>query len=440
MRGRRRRLPTPRVRTRRKGFLAAAFVASLTAGGATAERDWYVDNTSPPGGDGSAATPFHELASAERASAPGDTLHLARGDGTPRGQDRGLRLKPGQRLVGAPGGELPVLSNPAGDALVLASDVVVEGIAVDGAGGDGIHGTEGGRIALRGLRVRGVAGDGIELRIAGEAPLDLLVEDSTVEGSGANGVAVVSEGPSSLARVTVRRTAVRQSRGIGLLLFAGGGGHASRLEFTIADNRAAAGHGVIASGAAGISIQPNDASRVEGVVADTAVDGAGGRGIEVLGDDAAEAAVVLRGNQVRGGAFGGIYAAQQDSGRLDVTLEGNRVGPAAGDAYAVEANARESARLCLELAGAPAGEVADLRVRQREAARVSLAGFSGDGRDRAVVERFLRSRSAAPGRASAVLATGVEPAAGGCRRPDDPAREAGPGGARSTDAEGGGDS
>lgn len=64
--------------------------------------------------------------------------------------------------------------------------------------------------------------------------------------------------------------------------------------------------------------------------------------------------------------------------------------------------------------------------------------LSGAGDVVAAVEPFSQSNDAAPGRASAALAIGVEPVAGGSReRPDDPLGAAGPGGSSRTESDGG---
>ncbi|HEX2254763.1 MAG TPA: right-handed parallel beta-helix repeat-containing protein [Thermoanaerobaculia bacterium] len=401
---------------------------------------WYVDNTAAPGGDGSATAPFQRLAAAEAASAPGDEIHLARGDGTARGYDQGLRLKPNQSLVGnAEGDALPVVSNPGGDAVVLAGDASIEAVEVRDAGGAGVAGAAGGRVELRGMRITGAAGDGVAFQVSGDSVLDLLVEDVVISDSGANGVEVISEGPQSLARLELRRTAVRRSGAMGLLLFAGAGsGYASRLELVVEDNRGAVGHGVFDSGAAGVSVQPNDASQVRGVVSGTTVSGAGGRGIEVLGDDNAETVLLLRDNQVVGTEYEAIFASQQNDGRLHVTLQTNRVEPPRTALHAVELMARQQGLLCVALAGPPAIHAGGLRLRQRDASRVLVEGFTGDGADAASLERFLRSTNAAPGRASAALSTRVEPVDGDtCKRPDDPSGAAGPVGSSRTESDGG---
>jgi hypothetical protein len=92
----------------------------VTAAGATVR---YVDNTNP-GGDGSFASPFGTLAEAETASLADEIIFVFSGDGTDNGQNVGITLKPGQKLIGQgeglavngtviPPGAEPVISNAA---------------------------------------------------------------------------------------------------------------------------------------------------------------------------------------------------------------------------------------------------------------------------------------------------------------------------------------
>lgn len=118
---------------------------------------WYVDN-SRAAGDGRSTSPLSSLSPLDGAGGagdpdgPGDHVFVYQGSGAYAG---GLALEAGQRLFGqphglvvagttlvAPGGTAPVLTNAAGNGLDLAAGVEVQGIHVDGASADGIHGTD----------------------------------------------------------------------------------------------------------------------------------------------------------------------------------------------------------------------------------------------------------------------------------------------------------
>ena len=119
-----RRTPSPR-RLCCKALLAALLLAAPVRAlePPLPGRVWYVDNTAPEGGDGSLVAPFRRLTRAEHASDAGDTIYVFHGDGTDVGLDRGIQLKPRQRLIGsgtafAPDGEEPL---SPGEAPVLSA-------------------------------------------------------------------------------------------------------------------------------------------------------------------------------------------------------------------------------------------------------------------------------------------------------------------------------
>lgn len=67
------------------------------------ERVWYVNNDHAGADQGNDRAPFHTLAQAEAASDDDDVIFVFAGntlDVTDAGQDRGIALKPGQRLLG----------------------------------------------------------------------------------------------------------------------------------------------------------------------------------------------------------------------------------------------------------------------------------------------------------------------------------------------------
>jgi VCBS repeat-containing protein len=128
---------------------------------------WYVKNNQAPGGDGTSDTPFDTLLAAENASSTGDTVYVFDGNNTTTKLDTGYVMEAGERLIGesrplsldpdGAGGSLPTSSLFPGtsgaqptltasneDVIVLASNVLVDGIDVDPSGtGGGIAGGPG---------------------------------------------------------------------------------------------------------------------------------------------------------------------------------------------------------------------------------------------------------------------------------------------------------
>jgi VCBS repeat-containing protein len=88
-------------------------------------RVWYVNNDTPTGGvAGTSADPFDTLAEAQAASVADDSIFVHFGDGTTAGQDAGISLQSGQRLLGEHAGlSIPVGLNGNGSPTVLFAAV-----------------------------------------------------------------------------------------------------------------------------------------------------------------------------------------------------------------------------------------------------------------------------------------------------------------------------
>lgn len=124
-------------------------------------RVMYVDNTAAVNGNGSLATPFNNLAAAAAGSLEGDIIFVFAGNAADTGQDVGITLKSGQKLIGegaglalgnalavAPGA-LPLISNAALASandipvVMLATGNKVTGLAINVAFNDGVLATSG---------------------------------------------------------------------------------------------------------------------------------------------------------------------------------------------------------------------------------------------------------------------------------------------------------
>jgi Bacterial Ig domain/Right handed beta helix region len=107
---------------------------------------FFVNNQAAPGGDGSQANPFIDLADAITAAADGDIIYLFRGDGTPYPTDP-IALPAGVSLIGQGNGlTLAQQIEPAGPAPVIAGTVnladgnTVRGVEFGDNGDDSIVG------------------------------------------------------------------------------------------------------------------------------------------------------------------------------------------------------------------------------------------------------------------------------------------------------------
>ncbi|HVK27143.1 MAG TPA: Ig-like domain-containing protein [Nocardioides sp.] len=225
---------------------ADTFTYELTDGDATGQADatvefsgcvWYVDNDAT-GDSGTSAAPFDTVAQAVAASAAGQTLYVAEGDGTTTGYDAGVVLKSGQHLVGSVvdlevdgyvlaagvAGERPLLTRSGGDVVDLATGNLVTGVAIDPSGaGGGIAGTAGdGNATVSDVRIvdTGTAGTQPALELDGtsgsSSVADLVVDTSAASGttSGSIGVRLSSAGTVVLAPSSAVTIRVAGARGL----------------------------------------------------------------------------------------------------------------------------------------------------------------------------------------------------------------------------------
>lgn len=203
----------------------------------------HVNNESDPLlGNGSFENPFSSLTEAEFASAPGDVIAVAAGDGTDFNMDQGIVLQDDQRLWGlgssflvpnangtffelcATGDERPIISNDGGFAVItMANNNHIAGIDVDATGaqfgifGDGHDGIIQDNIVSNadssGVRLAGVTGDwliqdnlfqdnggsGLFLLNSFDPTSNFLFSNNTATGNGVDGIQVQNVSPQSLS-------------------------------------------------------------------------------------------------------------------------------------------------------------------------------------------------------------------------------------------------
>jgi hypothetical protein len=401
-------------------------------------RTWYVDNTAAPEGDGSMVAPFDRLARAERAADAGDTIYVFRGDGTARGLDAGIRLRPHQRLVGSgaplliegeaslPAGERPLLSAASGPAVVLADHVRVEGLAIGGADGVAIDGdgigdawlaglrvdgalrlrdprgvvrvestdlrargtaalavasTHGeGRVELDGVTLAGAGGsdDGLSLRAGGDGVLTVAVASTVLEGIAGNGFALAADGHGRL------RLEVAGSGLVGELP----GGTAAALAAVAREDGivevTARGNDLPAREAA-VLLSATGRGRLRVELLANVVGGPGAaRGVVLLLGDAGEAALTLDGNRITGQRGEAVYAVTGGQSSLGIAARDNDLASGAalgnGPFPALLVEGRDTGRACLTLAdnrfAGGASPAPSAVLRQRDASALAVGGYS----------------------------------------------------------------
>lgn len=121
----------------------------------------FVDNTSSS--KGTYESPYHSLEQAQNNSSPNDVIYVFPGDGTTKGMDSGISLKQNQKLWGssvkqsiqtskgtipipAQSKSAPTITNQnvdtEGNAITLAANNSISGIAIKAALNDAIYGTD----------------------------------------------------------------------------------------------------------------------------------------------------------------------------------------------------------------------------------------------------------------------------------------------------------
>ena len=401
-------------------------------------RIWYVDNTAAADGDGSMVAPFDRLARAERAADAGDTIYVFRGDGTSRGLDGGIRLRPFQRLIGSgarfdadgeaplPAGERPLLGAPSGPVVTLADGARVEGLAIAGADSVAVSGEGIGDAFLAGLHVEGAlrlrdprgvvriesselragavaalavesargdarveldgvsllgggaTGDGLSLRAGGEARLTVAAESTVLDGVGGNGIALAAGGHGRLRL---------ELAGSGLVGELPSGTEAS-LAAVVRDDAtleiAARGNDLPARETA-VLLAANGRGRLRADLTANVAGGAGSaRGVVLLLGDSADATLTLAGNRIAGQRAEAVYAVAAAQTSLGIAARDNdlaagaAIGSSSYPALVVESSG--SGRACLTLAenrfAETSGGAPAVTLRQRDDATLAIGGYA----------------------------------------------------------------
>src|SRR5438874_3866262 len=129
---------------------------AATAKPSPGRRVWYVSATAHPGGNGSRRSPFRKLSKVQRASHMGDKIVILPSPRRVAPLNGGIRLKRGQRLVGAGPAvasrtkrlkKLPALVNTRcknlnGDAVRLSKDTTVRNVVLGAACRGAIYGAD----------------------------------------------------------------------------------------------------------------------------------------------------------------------------------------------------------------------------------------------------------------------------------------------------------
>lgn len=145
-----------------------------------------VDNTASDDGDGTLENPFNSLKAAENSALPYDLIYVKYGDGTNTNQDEGIILKKGQTLHGA--GVAVTQLTPSGDNLLAVRGLERElkPSVISNAAGNGVVLAD--HTKIKGLVISDTALNGI----SGQNVSDIEIVDNVISDNTASGIFIVN--------------------------------------------------------------------------------------------------------------------------------------------------------------------------------------------------------------------------------------------------------
>ncbi len=303
-----------------------------------------------------------------------------------------------------------------------------------------------GSSVINNTTVSGTKGDNLRLQMATGTLTNLAISGSTFGpnpvGTGANGVAVVTEGSANVT-VTIARTTIAGNQASGLLTSIGNGTQANIAitDSTLTDNNIGIDLGSSGSGQQRITVSSNTLLRhatsainiigdgvitgtVGGNIIGNGSPGSGARdyyGIAVSHRSNLDWRLAITNNTIRNTDFEGIFIRSGDistnTGSLDLTLTGNTVAvpddnsgfPASPRGIAVRS--RQATTMCANIAnnesqGANGG--VGYRLQQSDTSSLKLQGFTTDA------ATTLTNNTNTTSGGGPTLSTAGEPFAGGC--------------------------
>lgn len=172
-----------------------------------AGRVWYVNNAAAAGGNGTSTAPFDTLAEAETASVANDTIFVYQGDGTTTGQNAGIALKNGQRLIGqAVNLDMPTPANfncvCAAGSVTLVTGALANRPLIGNAAGNGVSASNVIPAEVAGLNLGGSA-DGLDLNNTAAVSGTLILRQLIVRNAGTHGIDIDAANTSAATNLTL---------------------------------------------------------------------------------------------------------------------------------------------------------------------------------------------------------------------------------------------
>ncbi|HEX6371294.1 MAG TPA: Ig-like domain-containing protein [Longimicrobium sp.] len=326
---------------------------SATATVTSAYRVWYVDNAAAGPGDGRDASPFSTLAGAEGASTAGETIFVRTGAAP---YDGGIVLKTGQSLTGQgvpanvtatlngetvvllAAGSAPTITKTAGGATIqLATNNVVQGVAVTSSAGAGIAGTGFGTLTVGSTSVAAVGGPALDLSSGDVSGSFDALSSSGSTGAGIRLVGVGGSFSAANGSITGSTGAgVDVTGGAGTFSYGGDIAVVGPLAVSVTGRTGGAltFGGTIASTGSGIEVQGNSGGTIAFTGSSKSLSTGANPGVSLANN--AGASISFGGGGLAVATTTGTGFSATGGGTVTVTGAGNTVVSAGGTAVQVE--------------------------------------------------------------------------------------------------------
>jgi hypothetical protein len=344
----------------------------------------FVNNTAPPGGNGTIQAPFNTLAAASAASVPGSVFYVFQGDGTTTGMNQGIVLQPGQIIMGSGCPQLlpcagvtipaqtagpPVITNPYGTGITLANNSCVICVEVVQNGPVAIEANNACNVCVLNSIVRqygsGTAAMGICLpNVCGTNTISNNVVLGN--GTGSYGIAVIQDGANS-AVVAITNNQVSGWAGQGAIWLQNE--NSNTLAATVTGNLLTANsqsgiyvlgqnssitnamvsnNTITNSGTTGITFSANSASVINAIATGNSISSSTGNGLEIDANDSSTTNFAGFSNIISNNGGNGIaFSSPSIAAALNATLSNNTANGNAGSGIATTVPMQATATLLL---------------------------------------------------------------------------------------------
>ncbi len=183
------------------------------------QRVWYVKNDAAPGGLGRSTDPFDTLVEAQAASADNDTIYVFQGNGTTAGQNAGITLKNGQRLLGEGVALTVPVSVNSGPNPTILRDAGSQPL-LDNTGGFGVSVSDSSNVQIFGLNIAGST-NAVNVTTTAANSGGFELANNTIRSAGTNGIDVNGGGSGILIVSLHDNTVTATGNGIDIQRTAG---------------------------------------------------------------------------------------------------------------------------------------------------------------------------------------------------------------------------